>query len=461
MGNNLVRKPQFYFALQVIGLAAAFLILGKFHPVRVGDTPDYEQFPFTTLAEAFTYPRTVGYPLFLQLTALFAPSHGAAAAINLVFHVVAVFVFWLGLKRVIRSEWTSMAVASSLLYSNILLRYGNCLAADSLASSLTIATIGWLMLTLFSETRRHFHWWGLALLVFAAYQVRPAYLFLVPLIPVLGLSLFWLVTPTAPTRRQWRSITVNLVLIVLLPYMAFCTARWLTVGHSSLVSFGGNNFAAITCMYITQDDVEALPADVRPLAEAVVRNRQEIAQKNPGYTAEATRSYMEIETPFDINIRQVCVRAARETCGDDWPQVDKTLWRFAFAVVAEKPSYYATWLVKAFIRGVYMIVSEYVMNPVYFLLIFAIGITHAGSVILRKRSGGETGDTDPTFFIEANALTLIAVSFAMANVLLVIITSPALGRFMDAAGVFFACVLVRALANRIVVCRQLIRRPLP
>jgi hypothetical protein len=451
---NLLRKPLFWFVVQAIGLAAALMILGWFDPVRVGDTSDYEQFPFTTLAEALAHPRTFGYPLFLQLADALAPSHQAVAPLDFACHVLAVFLFWLGLKRVIPSDWTSMAVASSLFYSNIFLRYGNNLAADSLASSLAIATIGWLMLTLFAERPRYYHWCGLALLVFAAYQVRPAYLFLIPLIPLLGLALDWLVAPSGSTPRRWRSLAVNLVLVVLLPYLAFCTARWSTVGHFSLVSFGGNNFAAITCMYLTEDDVAGLPPDLRPVAEAVVKNRRELAQRNPDYTAQATRSYMAIETPFDLNIVEVCIPAARETCGHDWPQVNRTLWRLASAIVAEKPDYYATWLVKAFIRGVYMIVSEIIMNPVYFLLLVALGCVHVGSVILHKRSGRTTVDADPTLFIEINALALIAVSFALASVLLVIVTSPALGRFMDAAAVFLPCILVRALANRIHMVRN-------
>jgi low temperature requirement protein LtrA len=94
------------------------------------------------------------------------------------------------------------------------------------------------------------------------------------------------------------------------------------------------------------------------------------------------------------------------------------------------------------------------MNPVYFLLLVALGCVHVGSVILHKRSGRTTVDADPTLFIEINALALIAVSFALASVLLVIVTSPALGRFMDAAAVFLPCILVRALANRIHMVRN-------
>ena len=456
---NPFRKPWFYFALQIMFLAIAMFCLGKFSPVSVGDTPDYTGFPLGDPAAALSHPRTFGYPLLLAIAGLFAPSYQAAPLLDFVVHVVAVAVFWLGLRQIMRSPWTSMAVACSLLYSNILLRYGNNLAADSLASSLAIATLGWLLVTLFARRQRASYWCLLALGVFACYQVRPAYLFMIPLAPMLALALWWLVRPNLPPRREWCSLLMKLLLVVALPYLAFCSLRWAVVDHFSVVSFGGNNFAAITCMFVDEADVRRLPEDLQPLAEAIVLRRHEVAAQDPGYTAEATRRYMQIEVPFDTNINAVCVAATREVYGEKWLDGDRALWRFAAAVIREKPTYYGVWLVKAFIRGIYMIVSEYIMNPIYLLLLVALAAFHAASVILRKRAPGTAGQADPDLFVEINALWILAAGFALAKVLLVVITSPALGRFMDAAGVFLACVLVRALANRVILCRHYLAAP--
>ena len=454
---SLLKKPVFYFVLQVLGLAMALAFLGWFGPVSVGDTSDYVEFPFGSFTEALRHPRTFGYPLFLQTGGILTPSYGAIPLLGLIVHVLSVYVFWRGLNRVFQSEWTSMLTASSLLYSNILFRYGNNLAADRLASSLAIATLGWLFLALFNDRRRYDYWCLLALGIFMTYQVRPAYLFLIPLMPTLGISLYWLVTPASTHRRAWWALTLGLILVVAVPYLAYCSVRWAAVGSFSLVSFGGNNAAAVTCMFLSEDDVKTLPSDVQPLAGAVMERRKGVAEKDTGYTAGATRRYMEIETPFDVNLCDVCIPAAKEVHGDDWPKVNRSLWRLASTIVAEKSNYYAVWLAKAFIRGVYMIVSEYIMNPVCFLLLFALAATHACSVVLRKRAGPISSDVEPAFFIEINTLWVLALSFALASLLLVILTSPALGRFMDAAGVFLACVLARTLVNRIELCRRLIR----
>lgn len=453
---NVVRKPPFWLFVQSLGLAVALAALGKLEPVRVFDTTSYEQFQFGPVAESLRQMRTFGYPLLLRFGALLAPSYAAVPALHFLLHVLAVVVFWLGLKKVIRSEWTSLAVASSLLYSNILLRYVNDLAADGLASSLAIATMGWLLLALFGE-RRRVHWWIVALGLFATYQVRPAYLFLVPLLPALAVALRWLVTPSAATRPPWRSLVLSSIAVALLPLLAFCTVRWLAVGRFSLVSFGGNNFAGVVSVFLTADDVGELPPDVRPLATAVVRRREEIAASMPEYTPEVTLDYMGIEGPWNINTAMVCIPAAREVYGDDWPEMDRGLWRLALAIVARKPLCYGVWLAKAFARGVYLIVSQYLMNPVYFVLIFVMAGCHAYYIVLRKRSAEDAAAADPACFVEFNALWLVAVGFALSKLLLVILTSPALGRFMDAGGVFFACVLTRALVHRIALCRQLMR----
>ena len=309
---NLVRKPLFWFFIQSLGLALALGGSGYFEPVRVPDTASYEHFQFGSPAESLGQMRTFGYPLLLRFGALFTPSHLAVPALGFVLHVLAVFVFWEGLKRVIRSDWTSMAVASSLLYSNTLFRYGNNLATDSLASSLAIATTGWLLLTIFG-THRRVSWWVLALGIFATYQVRPAYLFLVPLIPALGMALYWLVTPSATPRRERRSLMLKLGIVAFLPLLAFCTVRWLTVGHFSLVSFGGNNFAGVVTRFLAPEDVDELPPHIRPLATVVLQRRKEVASTTPEYSPEVTLSYMGIEGPWNINTEK-CVCWRRKTC---------------------------------------------------------------------------------------------------------------------------------------------------
>jgi hypothetical protein len=441
---NAFRAPWFWFLTQCMVLAAVLAVSGRFKPVRVPDTPSYEMFPFASPLEALSYSRTIGYPLLLKLGGLVAGRHAAVPPLHYLLHVLAVGVFWLGLRNLIPSDWTSMLVAGSLLYSHLVFRYVNNLAADCAGCSLAILSIGLLLVAILGSGSR-WSWWALAGSIFAAYQVRPAYLFLVVLVPPLGAMLAWLAGPAPP--RSWRRLILTLAAAAALPLAAFGAVRWLAVGQFSLVSFGGCNFAGVVSALMDAGDPARFPAEVRPLAEAVLRRRAELAASDPQYSPGPHSSYIQIENAFNANTWQIGVPAAQEVYGDDWREIDGRLWQLAVAIVAEHPLRYGVWLAKAFVRGVYMIVSEYIMNPVYFALLALLLGAHGLCVVLRKRRGidGAAGGVD---FVPPSSVLLIAVSFALAKLLLVIVTSPPLGRFMDAAGVFLACVLAEAVLSR-------------
>ena len=347
-------------------------------------------------------------------------------------------------------------MGGSLLYSNVVFRYVHCLSPDSLASSLSIATIGCLLLTVLRPQRSWGWWLLLGASIFITYQLRPVYLFLVPLAPVLGFALWWLSPGRIAERRAGRALVARLTLVAALPLLLFCTSRWLLVGEISLVSFGGNNFAGVVSCSLDEHVAQQLPDRVRPLADAVLQRRREIAERDPNYAGEVTRSYAQIESRFNIETWEVCVPAARQLYGDDWPQVNRSLAQLALAIVRAQPVDYGSWLAKAFVRGVYMITSEFVANPIYLAVLACLALFHARCVVLR-RSRGDYQLDGKDYYLQINALWLIAIGFAITTILTVIITSPPLGRFMDPGGVFVIAVAVRALLQRIELGRKLSR----
>lgn len=435
--------------LQAILLAGALAATGQFRANVVPDTRGYVEFPFDSLSAALEHPRTIGYPLFLRCVALIRPTpHGVPLA-QFIVHVACVIGFWFGIRTIITSPWTSMAAGSSLLYSNVVLRYTSCIAPDSLASSLSIATIGALLLAV-KNPESMWRWLLLAAGIFITYQLRPAYLFLVPLIPALGLALSWLLgTRRTDQQPPYRLPLFQLVAAALIPLFLFCTAKWLMIGNFSLVSFGGNNFAGVVTRFLDRETVSELPDDLQPLADEVLRQRGLAAKRHADFSDGVTRSYFEIERGFDIETWAVCVPASQEVYGDDWRQQNRGLADLSKAIVRARPADYGIWLVKALVRGVYMITSEMVTNPVYFLLLGALLLLHAGYVVRRCRTTSVASiDSNDEYFLQINALWLIAISFALLKILAVIVTTPPLGRFMDAGGVFLAPVLVRAVIAR-------------
>src|SRR5262249_499252 len=155
-------------------------------------------------------------------------------------HIVAVLLFYLGLRCIALPGWLAMGISSMLLYSKSFLDYVPFVMTDGLSSSLAIATVA-MLLVLIGRPRSAFPWIGLPLSLLLIYQVRPAYLFLIPLLPVLGLIILALVVSRQDWVRLYKRVGLGLVAVGILPLLAFCTFRWAVVGHFGLVSFAGHN----------------------------------------------------------------------------------------------------------------------------------------------------------------------------------------------------------------------------
>ena len=282
MIGRVLCSPRCWFAAQVAVLAACLAFAGKFSPARVQDTASYEQFPFGSWRAALQDPRTFGYPLFLRGADLLADAHRAVPACQFLLHVVAVLLFWRGLRALIPPTWASMLVASVLLYSNVHLRYVSTLAPDCLASSTSIAAVAGLLIVGVGRGSK-WHWAWLTAAVAAAYHLRPAYVFLVPLIPLLGGLLGCLAgRPGIGGRPRWRLVG-GLLLVTAVPLMAYSSLRGMAIGRFGLVSFGGNNFAGVMTVFLTPELEPRLPREVRPLATAVLKQRGRSPRKTPRF----------------------------------------------------------------------------------------------------------------------------------------------------------------------------------
>jgi hypothetical protein len=132
--------------------------------------------------------RTFAYPYFLKAVRAVSPSLAALPLFYLTLHIGAAFVFYFGLRAVSTPGWLAMAMAGSLLFSTTLFDFGWIIMADAPAMSLGIATMGALLLVL-GRPRSPVASVGLTLSLFLTYQTRPAYLFLLGLVPLLGVVL--------------------------------------------------------------------------------------------------------------------------------------------------------------------------------------------------------------------------------------------------------------------------------
>ena len=84
----------------------------------------------------------------------------------------------------------------------------------------------------------------LASAVSAAYHIRPSYLFLVPLVPGLGLVLSRIGDPACSWARRG-IFRRRLRRPCCVPLLGYCAARYFITGHFGLVSFAGYNLAGL------------------------------------------------------------------------------------------------------------------------------------------------------------------------------------------------------------------------
>ena len=446
------RHPTFWFVVQSIVLTILLAGTSQLTPHSTPDTLSYQRFPFGSLHAAFEHSRTFGYPFFLRATGSLANHSDAVPGCQLAAHIAAVFVFYLGLSRLLDSRWFAFAAACPLLYSNILFGYVNNLIADSLGSSLSVATVG-LLIWVVSGIRSYWLWIALSAACFATYQVRPAYLFLVLLLPTLGMSLYWMRTRlVSQTDTEIRWLGFKLTVCGLFPLLAYCGLRWWVMGHFALVSFGGNNFVGTVGVFLTPELVSELPRDLQPLAEVAIETRKKAVVRHPEYSTEPTLQYMEIEDRFDFNTWTVFVPSAQRVYGDDQPRVNAELRRLAMAIVECRPGYYSAWLAKAAWRGICVMLLDLAQNPIYLGGLVGLLVFH-GYVVVRTMGVppetrlGHRIDSGETY-LPFNAMLLVALLFASMKLLLIIVTTPPLGRFMDAAGVFFPALLGIGLFDR-------------
>ena len=452
------KHPLFWLVGQVLVIGVVFWIGGRFEPHLAPDSKSYINFRLDDVTTALSQSRTVGYPLFLKFAGIVGPSHVAVPLFQFGLHILAVFVFYRGLAYWISSRWTGMTAASTLLYSPVLVRYSNQVLSDSPASSMAILVMGLLML-LIHKSKSRLLWFCLVLAVFATYQTRPAYLFLVLLIPLLGWLLVTLRSAENTGEPSRLKLAFGLSVATVIPLMAFCGIRAILVGHFALVSFGGHGLIGTMGQYLDAQLVAELPDSIQPLAKAAWSRLQESKKSDADWNWDDF-GYMAMEQRADRVTYKIFIPAAQDTFGDDPALRNSKLRELAFCIIRARPSYYLIWLAKAFRQGMWMLTSEFVGHPLYLCLIGVLLLSHARFVGIRLRTKVSRQNNGPvptdSHFLAFNALLLIAVSFAITKLLLIVLVQPPFGRYMEAAGVFLPTVVVVAIAERLHRSRLLV-----
>src|SRR6516165_9732797 len=172
MRGVFINRPWFWLLFQGAGLLIIFLRYETFQLIPV-DVDGYwfwaKNLDWLSLTDVLSIRRTFGYPLFLRCVHLFSRSMTALPICQLVLRLLAVFVFYWGLRHLKLSSWLALFVSSSLFYPETVPFAGDQLTSrlmsDSPAQSLAIMTIG-LLLIVIGRPRSALAWLGLLLSLF-------------------------------------------------------------------------------------------------------------------------------------------------------------------------------------------------------------------------------------------------------------------------------------------------------
>jgi hypothetical protein len=138
-----------------------------------------------------------------------------------------------------------------------------------------------------------------------------------------------------------------------------------------------------------------------------------------------------MEERYDPTIWYEFVPAAEQSYGTDSLKVNTTLRRLATELIRLHPGQYAVWIAKATRQSVKKVLWDFADNPVTLaLLIAAIPIVCRPRFFERVRSGPMARTA-----IASRILLVVAVTYLVLNLMVVIPVCPPLGRFTDAAAV--------------------------
>ncbi len=449
-----IHNPLTWILAQATVILIVLMLAGALSPSITIDSTTYLDIP-DTFPAMLSHVRTLGYPLFLKSIGWLSPELSVLPLFQALAFVAATVFFYSGLHRYGFSKALAAVIASTLLYSNIFLFYSSEIRPESLSLSLAITTVAFLFhLASKPGKRRWVLWIGFAVTLIATYQVRPAYLFLVLLTPLLGVGL--LLIRTRPQKHALARFGMGLAAISIVPFLAFSGLRLAVVGHFGVVSFGGTTLIGIASQLLTEDMVKDLPADSQPLAVAILERRNAMetiplpSYLAPGnrydlvwvYLAPGTRyDHVWMSKRYNIYIWDLSLPVARELYGDDPVRSDTELMKLSLGVIRSAPQRYARWFFGATIRGL----TGMTWRDLRFVgLLVVLGCVHMARVLRNREAMPGAAHS-----LELNSMLLVGCGFALAKLLLVALVAPTLGRYIAASGIFLPGILIVAIWIRI------------
>ncbi|MBF0163759.1 MAG: hypothetical protein HQM01_04480 [Magnetococcales bacterium] len=382
--------------------------------------------------------RTIGYPLYLRAhLALFGSEHGIAA-VQFFTQLFAGTVFYFALIRFgLPAAGALCAVLPILLLKTFFAK----IATDSLALSLVMLAVA---LLLFINTRplksSPSLWLLLGFCTAASYHMRPSYLPMILIVPILGMLLLWIRGPLDGfhiDRLLFKQKLKTYLWVAIAPFFLYCLLRLIVVGHFGLVSFGGYNLAGLTTPQLTQETLPRLSPETRPLAEAILhRLGQNPPRPEPGddqkrqvfgyriHPAGAYRHYNEY-------IWRITVPAAEHLYGADPVRVNAVLSRLSRELIMIHPGEYFRWVATGVVESLIYVSDRLILSEYTLTILLGIVIWR---LYLALKTGANRFPSHGHHHL--GVLIVVALTTFLPLTLLVILVEPPMDRYLRATSIF-------------------------
>lgn len=443
----LAAKPMVWLVLQALVLFGWLALSPSFKARNYVDTRTYVSLmQAETLKDQLSHIRTPGYPLFLAAVEATAGNLDRAAEAQTLVYLLSVIGFGLAAALYLGSGWKAVAAATPLLYTRLLAEFSTALLTEVLAGALAIGTLA-VLLVLVERPRSRWAWAGMTVLLFSTYLVRPAHLFMLALVPLLG----WLLTVM---RRGWatwiealRVPFAGLCLVAVAPFLLWCSLRWVAAGHFGLVSFGGTNAIGITASMLSPEVIAELPPEHRDLATGMLERRRELGLKTDG-----TYRWKRWWRDYNNNVFKAGLKMARKRYNPEEPQpfhfhveINRRFSALSWQLIRLRPKLYARWVWDSMVysmRGIAVVPS---IKQTGLLVGATLPIWIAALAWRRRKQRGQPPPAreaevppraDRPAVPGSVGLTVLAVAFAAASMLLIVLVEDPFARYRMSAEVF-------------------------
>lgn len=434
--------PLFWLSLLLVVRMGLLAVGGGLDPQTSSDTASYLRAgELDTLVEILAFYRAMGYPAFLRLVASPEVWLDRVPEVQVGLYLLSLYLFWFAVERLSGSGWFAFAATLPLPWAGIM-SLGRVLQPDFMASVGAVVAISGLIL-LVSGSSRLVGAVSVTAGVFASYQFRPAAVFLVGLVPVLALVLCWL-----RTGRDWRKVlrfSVGVGALTLVPFILFCSLRWVVVGHFGVVSFGGTNLAGLAASLVDRSLVRELPREHRALARRMMSRRARLGWQPMRlqsdimeYFGQYSDNIWKVARPvalhtFRLNQEAAVARGEKRTD----PRLAEVvanamLESTSKAIIGRRPRHYYMWVRSAFVFGLRQLLDYAWIVALLLMVMLSLPIW-----ILQQRGGAGTSRARPPARVSALvALLIVAVAYFASYLLLVSLVSFPVSRYFVSMTVF-------------------------